>query len=178
MHILAFVGLLHLQSQSHICLTLGEEVNSMSDSTSVQPELIGGLNCISGSISGSTFIKRELIVQGGDQIHLWIHLQSQSHICLTLGEEVNSMSDSTSVQPELIGGLNCISGSISGSTFIKRELIVQGGDQIHLWIHLQFHMFVVPFVGLLHLEFQSYIYLTLGEGGSTACPAPPLSNLS
>ena len=38
----------------------------------------------------------------------------------------------------------------------------------NLWNHLQIHICVLPFEGPLHLQFQSHICLTFGEGGSTA----------
>ena len=50
------------------------------------------------------------------------------------------------------------------------------GGQLHLWIHLQTHISVVPFEGPLHLWFQYCICLTIDDGGSTPLldPSPAL----
>ena len=129
-HVLSFEGPLHLQFQSHMSHLRWWGVNSVSGSTSVQPDLVGGqlhlhptwAIVVGGSspdpspFPGSYFCS----TYWGSTPSL-VPVPYMSHL---RWRGVNSISGSTFVQCELIGGVNSISGSLYGSTSIQPELIV------------------------------------------------------
>ena len=101
-----------------------------------------------------------------------LHLQLQSHLCLTwdhLGVNFRSWCSSRCIFGLQLFGLNL------GSTLVfqlQSHLCLtldHGGGQFQIWIQLQIHICVVPFEGPLHLQLQSHLYLTLDHvgGGST-----------
>ena len=123
------------------------------------------------------------------QIHLWLHLHPTWANCLVGVKSISgSLSDSTSVQPELIvWGINSISRYISRFIFM---FYLWGSTPfpVPYMSHLRWRgatpCLALPLSNLHWLGGQLHLQLHLHPtwanclGGSTPSPPPPPSNLS